>query len=95
MHVKVAVVTDATFADRQEFDLAMFDDKNLETTPGVAVFKVAKTDKIASLRPMLQEHFKLPSEKFRLWSIVNRTNKTVRVDQPLTPTEEKQSKSWH
>ncbi|KAI9493559.1 hypothetical protein BDB00DRAFT_883062 [Zychaea mexicana] len=91
LHVKVAVVTDKSFLERQEFDLAMFDDKNLEVTPGVHVFKVPKTEKIVNLKQELAEHFKLHNEKHRLWSIVQRTNKTVRVEQPLTPSEEKQS----
>lgn len=70
----------------------MFDDKNLECTSGVAIFKVLKTDKIASLKQEIVEHFKLQNEKFRLWMIMPRSNKTVRVDQPLTATDEKQSK---
>ncbi|KAI8145421.1 hypothetical protein BJV82DRAFT_603604 [Fennellomyces sp. T-0311] len=91
LHVKVAVVTDSSFADRQEFDLAMFDDKNLEVTPGVTVFKVPKTEKIYAFKQELVNYFELQNDKFRLWSIVQRTNKTVRVEQPLTPSEEKQS----
>lgn len=88
------MVTDSSFADRQEFDLAAFDDKNLECSEGVTVFKVLKSDKIGSLRPALIERFGLQNEKFRLWTVVNRSNKTIRVEQPLTATDEKQCKSF-
>ncbi|CDH50856.1 cysteine proteinase [Lichtheimia corymbifera JMRC:FSU:9682] len=91
LHVKVAVITDSSFANRQEFDLAVFDDKNLETTPGVSIFKVAKNDKVSNLKQAIIDHYRLQNEKFRLWTIVHRTNKTVRVDQPVTPADEKSS----
>ncbi|KAI7858609.1 hypothetical protein BDC45DRAFT_498727 [Circinella umbellata] len=93
LHVKVAVVTDSSFKERQEFDMAMFDDKNYQVTPGVHVLKVLKTEKIISVKQQLAEHFNLNNNnsKFRLWTIVQRTNKTVRVEAPLTPSEEKQT----
>ncbi|KAI9271739.1 hypothetical protein BDA99DRAFT_433176 [Phascolomyces articulosus] len=91
LHVRVAVVTDSSFMERQDFDLAMFDDKNFEVTPGVHVLKVPKTEKIINVKQQLADQFNLHNEKFRLWAIVQRTNKTVRVDMPLTPSEEKQN----
>lgn len=86
------MITDSSFANRQEFDLAVFDDKNLETTPGVSIFKVAKNDKVSNLKQAIIDHYRLQNEKFRLWTIVHRTNKTVRVDQPVTPADEKSCK---
>ncbi|KAG0181285.1 hypothetical protein DFQ29_008812 [Apophysomyces sp. BC1021] len=89
LYVKVAVVTNESFKTRQEFDLAVFDDKNLETSTGVDVFKVLKSEKVVNFKQSLAEHFKLEPEKFRLWSILYRANKTIRVDSPLSPTDEK------
>ena len=94
LHVKVAVVTDRSFREHQDFDLAMFDDKKYDVTPDVHVLKVPKTEKIINIKQQLAEHFNLNNNnsKFRLWTIVQRTNKTVRVEAPLTPSDEKQSK---
>ncbi|KAI8384621.1 uncharacterized protein BYT42DRAFT_493907 [Radiomyces spectabilis] len=91
LYAKVAVVTDATFANRQEFDIAMFDDRRLETSPEVDIFKVPRTEKIVVFKQKIIEHYKINPEKFRLWTIAYRSNETARVDRPLTPTEERMS----
>ncbi|KAL0095137.1 hypothetical protein F4703DRAFT_1766363 [Phycomyces blakesleeanus] len=89
LFTKVAVVTDSTFLTRQEFDLAAFDDRVFKTVGGVEVFKVPKNEKILTFKQQLAEHFKLDLDKIRLWSILFRSNKTVRVDQALSSTEER------
>jgi ubiquitin carboxyl-terminal hydrolase 7 len=92
LNVKVAVVTDDSFKDYQGFNLAVFDDRYLEVSPHVDVFKAPKTDKISAFKQKIVEHYKLEPEKFRLWSILYRQNKTVRVDQALSLADERQSK---
>lgn len=70
----------------------MFDDRYLEATPTVDIFKALKTEKISSFKQQLIDHYQLDPERFRLWSILYRQNKTVRVDQPLTSADERSSK---
>ncbi|KAI8086603.1 uncharacterized protein BX664DRAFT_299394 [Halteromyces radiatus] len=89
LYVKAAVLTDELFEDRQEFDLATFDDRLLQASPGVEIFKVLKSDTIASFKDTLVKHYKLDKDKVRLWNVIYRTNETVRVDQPFTPDEER------
>ncbi|KAF7729663.1 hypothetical protein EC973_004036 [Apophysomyces ossiformis] len=89
LYVKVAIVTDESFKTRQEFDLAVFDDKNLEATPGVDILKVLKSEKVVNFKAKLAEYYNLEPDQFRLWSILSRTNKTVRVDSPLSSQDEK------
>lgn len=86
------MITDETFKDSQEFDLATFDDRAIQTSPGVDVFKVLKTGTVASFKDKLVDHYKLEKDKVRLWNVIYRTNETVRVDQPFTPNEEQDSK---
>ncbi|GAA5807685.1 hypothetical protein MFLAVUS_001059 [Mucor flavus] len=89
LNVKVAVVTDNSFKDYQGFNLAVFDDRYLEASAGVDIFKALKTEKVSTFKQQLMDHYKLEPERFRLWSILYRQNKTVRVDQPLTSADEK------
>ncbi|CAO3657616.1 unnamed protein product [Mucor hiemalis] len=91
LNVKVAVVTDQSFEDYQGFNLAIFDDRFLEVSPHVQVFKAPKTEKISAFKQQLVDHYKLSPDRFRLWSILYRKNKTVRVDQPLDAAEERLS----
>ncbi|CAO0793297.1 unnamed protein product [Mucor circinelloides] len=91
LNVKVAVVTDESFQDYQGFNLAVFDDRYLEVSPHVQVFKAPKTEKISAFKQQLVDHYKLEPERFRLWSILYRQNKTVRVDQVLSPADERQT----
>ncbi|KAI8330654.1 hypothetical protein EDC96DRAFT_452112 [Choanephora cucurbitarum] len=89
LNVKVAVVTDESFTDYQGFNLAVFDDRYLEVSPHVDVFKTPKTEKISVLKQQLMDHYHLEPNQFRLWSILFRQNKTVRVDHTLTPADER------
>jgi ubiquitin carboxyl-terminal hydrolase 7 len=86
------VVTDESFKEYQGFNLAVFDDRSLEVSPHVQIFKALKSEKISTFKQQLVDHYKLDPEKFRLWSILYRQNKTVRVDQPLTSADERSSK---
>ncbi|KAI9319606.1 hypothetical protein BX666DRAFT_1914369 [Dichotomocladium elegans] len=94
LHVKVAVITDSVFKDRQEFDLAVFDDKNLDATSEAAIFKISKNDKVIALKQSIMQHYNLQPGKFRLWTIVVRANKTVRIDKLLSAPDEKQNLEW-
>ncbi|EIE78675.1 hypothetical protein RO3G_03379 [Rhizopus delemar RA 99-880] len=88
-NVKVAVVTDDSFKDYQGFNLAIFDDRYLEVSPHVDVFKAPKTEKITEFKKQLMEHYNLEANAFRLWSVHGRQNKTTRVGQFLNSNEEK------
>ncbi|KAI8347676.1 hypothetical protein BD560DRAFT_493139 [Blakeslea trispora] len=89
LHVKVAIVTDESFTDYQGFSLAVFDDHYLEVSPHVDVFKTPKNDKVSALKQQLMDHYHFAPNQFRLWSILYRQNRTVRVDHLLTPADER------
>ncbi|KAI8640264.1 hypothetical protein BD408DRAFT_348306 [Parasitella parasitica] len=93
LNVKVAVVTDESLCDYQGFNLAVFDDRYLEASPHVQVFKALKTEKISTFKQQLVDHYKLDPDRFRLWTILYRQNTTVRVDHVVSPVDERQSKS--
>lgn len=89
---KVAVVTDKSFEQYQGFNMAGFDDRFMEVSQGVDVFKVPKADKISTFKEQLVDHYNLDPENFRLWSFVYRQNKMIRVDDVLTAADERTSK---
>ncbi|KAI8877977.1 cysteine proteinase [Backusella circina FSU 941] len=89
LHVKVAVVNDKSFNDYQGFDIGVFDDRGLEVSPGVDIFKALKTEKLSTFKQNLMEHYKMEADQFRLWTILYRQNKTIRVDQPLSIQEDR------
>jgi ubiquitin carboxyl-terminal hydrolase 7 len=91
LNVKVAVVTDDSFKDYQGFNLAIFDERYLEVSPHVDVFKAPKTDKISAFKQQIVDHYKIELERFRLWSVLYRQNGTIRVDQALSSADERQS----
>lgn len=85
-------MTDDSFKEYQGFNLAAFDDRYLEASDNVDIFKALKTEKISAFKQQLIDHYKVEPERFRLWSILYRQNKTVRVDQPLSLADERTSK---
>lgn len=95
MHLynKVAIVTDKSFEEYQGFDLAVFDDRYMEVSPAVDIIKVPKMDKVSNFKLTLADHYKLKPDQFRLWSILYRQNRTVRVDHVLTANDDRQSKT--
>jgi ubiquitin carboxyl-terminal hydrolase 7 len=38
------------------------------------------------------DHYKLEADQFRLWTVLYRQNKTIRVDQPLSVQEDRSGK---
>lgn len=91
LNVKVAVVTNDSFKQYQGFNLVKFDDRYMEVSEGVDIFKVPKVDKISTLKEQLVNHYQLEPDNFRLWSFIHRQNKLLRVDDLLTAADERLS----
>lgn len=68
--------------------MAVFDDRYLEVSSHVDVFKSPKTEKIADFKKQLTKHYKLETSQFRLWSIQGIQNKITRVSHLLNATDE-------
>ncbi|CAG8473227.1 8493_t:CDS:10 [Acaulospora morrowiae] len=77
------VVTAETFRNHQGFDLANFDDRQYPLSD-VPHFKVLKSDTYGTFKEMVAKKFELPVEQTRFWVLVNRQNKTVRPDAPIS-----------
>lgn len=80
------MVTEDNFKAHQGFDLTDWDpDEATDSTP--KVHRVLRTSTLADFAKSLAESQRLPPEQVRLWVMVNRQNKTIRPDQPLSEPE--------
>ncbi|KAI6117686.1 hypothetical protein EDD16DRAFT_995965 [Pisolithus croceorrhizus] len=76
------VITDDTYARYEGFDLATFDEKSWPQL-NLPSFCVLKQEPYNVFKSRVAAHFQLPANKFRLWVLVNRQNKTIRPDVPI------------
>ncbi|CAG8488525.1 10217_t:CDS:10 [Acaulospora colombiana] len=83
LYLQVKVVTAETFRSHQGFDLANFDDRQYPLSE-VPHFKVLKSDTYGAFKEMVAKKFEIPVEQIRFWVLVNRQNKTVRPDAPIS-----------
>ncbi|RUP50643.1 ICP0-binding domain of ubiquitin-specific protease 7-domain-containing protein [Jimgerdemannia flammicorona] len=79
------IVTDKIFKVHQGFDLANFDDKTMQSE--IPSFRVKEEERFAVFKQSVADHFQVPVNRFRLWILVKRLNRTVRPDQPIPETE--------
>ena len=77
------VITNQTFTQHQGFDLATFDDRAV-TQLDLPSYRVLKSQTFLDFRTMIADEYKYEPEDVRLWVLVNRQNKTVRPDAPVT-----------
>ncbi|RUP46159.1 ICP0-binding domain of ubiquitin-specific protease 7-domain-containing protein [Jimgerdemannia flammicorona] len=79
------IITDETFKVHQGFDLAIFDDRTMPSQ--IPSFLVKKKEPFVVFKQSVANHFQLPVNRFRLWIMVDRQNRTVRPDQPILEAE--------
>ncbi|EPS37721.1 hypothetical protein H072_8604 [Dactylellina haptotyla CBS 200.50] len=85
LYMLVKVVTNDQFKAHQGFDLASWDYQGLPDAP--KHHRVLKASTVKTFLNTVASDLKQPPEKLRLWVMVNRQNKTVRPDHPLSNLE--------
>lgn len=86
LYLSVGVVTEDNFKAYQGFDLTTWD-AEYEGDSVPKVYRVLKTSTLADLAKTVADGMQLPADQIRLWSMVNRQNKTIRPDQPIPDLE--------
>jgi ubiquitin carboxyl-terminal hydrolase 7 len=77
------VVTDETYRAHSGTDLATFDDPDKD--PAAArTYRLLRLSTVQDLTTRVAEDIVQDSRKIRFWCMVNRQNKTIRPDQPIT-----------
>jgi ubiquitin carboxyl-terminal hydrolase 7 len=91
LYVTVKVVTDETFQKHQGFDLATFKDRNWPSSE-LPTFCELKPLPFIELKRRIATHFGQSLDRIQLWVLVQRQNKTTRLDVPVPESAPKKSK---
>ncbi|KAF8460666.1 hypothetical protein BDZ91DRAFT_738896 [Kalaharituber pfeilii] len=83
LYLQVQVIDNTHFKSHEGFDLAAWDDTDGEPAASPRAYKVLKNDPFGKLVARVANDMNETPERVRLWSMVNRQNKTVRPDQPI------------
>jgi ubiquitin carboxyl-terminal hydrolase 7 len=84
LYLYVRIITQTQFTAHQGFDLASWDDKDSLPEAQPIGFRFKKAKRMGELVEYIAKEQEYEPEQLRLWVMVNRQNKTVRPDQPLT-----------
>jgi len=84
LYLNVRVITDDTFQEYGGTDLTVFDSKHDVDPSAARAYRLLKKSTIQQLVDRIGEDTGSDPKKIRLWCMVNRQNKTVRPDMPIT-----------
>ncbi|OAA66976.1 ubiquitin hydrolase [Niveomyces insectorum RCEF 264] len=83
LYIVMKVITNQTFQQHSGFDLATLDG-NPESDPSAArVYRILRSATVQEAIATIAADMSQDPKRVRLWSMVNRQNKTVRPDQPI------------
>ncbi|KAF8177293.1 ubiquitin carboxyl-terminal hydrolase 5 [Mycena galopus ATCC 62051] len=80
------VITDETFSCHEGFDMATFDERSWPPSE-LPSFRMLKQRTFSSFKGEVAQYFNYPESRIRLWVLVNRQNKTARLDTPIPENE--------
>ncbi|RIB01653.1 hypothetical protein C2G38_2230141 [Gigaspora rosea] len=83
LYLPIKIVTPDIFECYQGFDLVNFDNRQYPLS-NVPLFKVLKSDTYEAFKNMVAHKFEIPTEQIRFRIFVNRQNKTIRPEDPIT-----------
>ncbi|KAI9798682.1 MAG: hypothetical protein M1833_004671 [Piccolia ochrophora] len=83
LYLPVGVITEETFKHYQGLDLALWD-SNEANDAAPKQYRILRTTTIGELTKTVAQDLGRDPRYVRLWVMVNRQNKTIRPDQPLT-----------
>ena len=91
LYLNVRVITEMQYKAHQGFDLASWDDKEAPPEALPVHFRYKKAESMRDLVGKVADDLKIDPQQLRLWVMVNRQNKTMRPDQPLTDLDKSTS----
>ncbi|KAL7275777.1 ubiquitin-specific protease ubp15 [Rhizina undulata] len=84
LYLNVRVIGEKQFKAHQGFDLASWDDRDQAQEAQPKTYRVLKASPVRDLVEKVAADLEADPQDVRLWVMVNRQNKTIRPDQPLT-----------
>ncbi|KAG2227462.1 hypothetical protein INT45_007487 [Circinella minor] len=90
LYIFVQVVTEKAFKLNEGLDFIAFDENLVDTTPTSPIQKlrIRKDMTFGRFKELLAEKLAIPKNQFRVWSIVNRQNQTIRPDTQIIEAKE-------
>jgi ubiquitin carboxyl-terminal hydrolase 7 len=86
LYLKVFIADDDSFRNNTGFDFVDFEEKNMQESR-VMFIRIRKDLPFGEFRQTVAHNLNLDPSEFRFWIMVNRQNRTIRIDTPI-PTEE-------
>ncbi|KAI8641621.1 hypothetical protein BD408DRAFT_452094 [Parasitella parasitica] len=86
LYMKAFIADDDTFRANTEFDFANFDEKDAADNH-IIVSRILKNQLFSDFKEDIAAGLGLAPSDFRLWLMVNRQNRTVRIDVPISPED--------
>jgi len=84
LYLGVRVITNDTFREHGGTDLTFFDRSPNDDPAAAKYYRYLRKSSVADLARTIGEDIGIDPRRIRLWGMVNRQNKTVRPDVPLT-----------
>jgi ubiquitin carboxyl-terminal hydrolase 7 len=84
LYLNIRVITDDTYRAYGGTDLTVFDSKHDVDPSAARAYRLLKKSTIQQLAEKIGEDTGCDPKRIRLWCMVNRQNKTVRPDMPIT-----------
>ena len=88
LYMRVILATDESFEANTGFDFVRLDDRFRVEDTHVQALRVRKDQTYGEFMRELSENTGIQMGHFRLWLLVNRQNRTIRPDQPLSDSQE-------
>lgn len=88
LYMRVVLATDESFEANTGFDFVRLDDRLRVEDTHVQALRVRKDQTYGEFMQELAENTGVQLGHFRLWLLVNRQNRTIRPDQPLSDSPE-------
>lgn len=86
LYIGMKVITNYTFQQHTGFDLTNFDALPDSDPSAPRIYRILRTATVAEAIVTIAEDMSQDPKRVRLWLMVNRQNKTIRPDQPISDT---------
>ncbi|KAL5594772.1 hypothetical protein BROUX41_001686 [Berkeleyomyces rouxiae] len=94
LYMNIKYATLETFKQFDGIDLGDFDQTKADNPGSPKMKRVRRTMSLSNLRDELAKDINVPSNKVRMWQMVNRQNKTVRPDTPIVDLSQTVDEAW-
>lgn len=86
LYLNISLISDESIRNYHEFDLAGWEKPSPNDPAAPSSYRILRTTKVSEFADQICQEKGLEPGQARLWSMINRQNKTFRPDQPIVDT---------